>query len=537
MLSILLSIFLNTFVPPVDYDIVLAGNFGEPRPHHFHGGIDVKTDGVEGKHIYAIADGYVSRVTRGLYGFGNAVYVTHPTGQTSVYCHLQRFSPRITRLLRRWQYRHESSVADARFTPLDCPVSAGQLIALSGNTGHSTGPHLHLEVHDTRTWHMLDPLDFIGSYVSDTVAPRLHGLMAVPLGGVVNGGTSRQTLGVCKELNAWGKIGFAIWASDYMQQTYNHFGIRETILMADGTEVFHSNVEDIPVEHNLMVNSWGDYDHWLRSHVWYMKSYVEPGNRLAILRTDETHGILDIQEERDYQLEYILRDFNANESHYRFVVHGVRPVSCSTSTRTADAVASRQFFRWNRTNSYSRPGMQLVVPYGLLPSDLTIIPVRHRQPDDYSDVYSFASHSCPLLGYGELYLYPQRHVQDPSKLYIRSNERFVGGDFRNGWVVGRVRDLALKYELAYDDMPPVVRLVARGKRLTFSATDEQSGIASWTATLDGRFVVFDYQEKSATYTCDLSTTWLKHGSGQHALCFTVTDNRKNSTSYETTITY
>jgi hypothetical protein len=142
-----------------------------------------------------------------------------------------------------------------------------------------------------------------------------------------------------------------------------------------------------------------------------------------------------------------------------------------------------------------------------------------------------------LLGYGELYLYPQQHVQDPSKLYIRSNERFVGGDFRNGWVVGRVRDLALKYELAYDDMPPVVRLVARGKQLTFSATDEQSGIASWTATLDGRFVVFDYQEKSATYTCDLSTTWLKHGSGQHALCFTVTDNRKNSTSYETTITY
>ena len=95
MLSLFLSILLSIYHPPVSYDISLAGNFGEPRPHHFHGGIDIKTDGVEGKAIYAIGDGYVSRVTMGLYGFGNAVYVTHPEGYTSVYCHLKAFSPRI----------------------------------------------------------------------------------------------------------------------------------------------------------------------------------------------------------------------------------------------------------------------------------------------------------------------------------------------------------------------------------------------------------------------------------------------------------
>lgn len=534
MLSILLSIFLNAFVPPVDYDMILAGNFGEPRPHHFHGGVDVKTDGVEGKHIYSIADGYVSRVTRGLYGFGNAVYVTHPTGQTSVYCHLQRFSSRITRLLRRWQYQHKSSVADARFAPLDCPVSAGQLIALSGNTGHSTGPHLHLEVHDTRTWHMLDPLDFIGAYVSDTVAPRLHGLMAVPLGGIVNGGTSQQTLGACKELTAWGRVGFAIWANDYMQQTYNHYGIRETILMVDGKEVFHSNVNDIPVEHNLMVNYWGDYDHWLRNHVWYMKSYVEPGNRLSMLRTDESRGVLDVSEERDYHLEYILRDFKANESHYQVVVHGVRP-SGNVSVKTQKP--SKLLFRWDQTNSYSRPGMQLVVPYGLLGSDIVLAPVVHRQPEAYSDAYSFVSRSCPLLGDGKIYLYPHRQVQDFSKLYVRSNGRFMGGDVFNGWVVGRLRDLAFPCELDYDDTPPLVRLQTNGQRVTFTATDEQSGIGSWTATIDGRFVVFDFHEKSRTYTCDLSETWLKPGGGQHSLCFSVTDNRNNTAKYETTITY
>ncbi len=121
MLGLFLSILLSIYHPPVSYDISLAGNFGEPRPHHFHGGIDIKTDGVEGKAIYAIGDGYVSRVTMGLYGFGNAVYVTHPEGYTSVYCHLKAFSPRIKAALRRarsvdsaqWQHGEQYGTASA----------------------------------------------------------------------------------------------------------------------------------------------------------------------------------------------------------------------------------------------------------------------------------------------------------------------------------------------------------------------------------------------------------------------------------------
>jgi len=104
--SLLLNVNILSYAPPVNYQISLAGNFGEPRPNHFHGGIDVKTDGVEGKKVMTIADGFVSRVTIGLLGFGNAVYVQHPDGHTSVYCHLKSFSPRISALVKRWQYKH-----------------------------------------------------------------------------------------------------------------------------------------------------------------------------------------------------------------------------------------------------------------------------------------------------------------------------------------------------------------------------------------------------------------------------------------------
>lgn len=81
------------FHSPVDIPFLMSGSFGEPRPNHFHCGIDVKTQGVVGKRVLSVCDGYVSRLTVGYDGFGNALYVTHPNGLVSVYCHLDEFVP------------------------------------------------------------------------------------------------------------------------------------------------------------------------------------------------------------------------------------------------------------------------------------------------------------------------------------------------------------------------------------------------------------------------------------------------------------
>ncbi len=320
---------------PVDYDIVLAGNFGEPRPYHFHGGIDVKTDNQEGKHIFSIADGYVSRLTVNMYGFGNAIYVSHPDGNTSVYCHLQRFADRYEQQLQRTGKDTLSLV----FSENQFPVKAGDLIAISGNTGHSTGPHLHLEIHDTKTWVMRDPLEFLGNVIADTVAPQAHSFMAVPVRGegVFNGGIDKQTFGfgapdakvqssvhqVSREFTAWGRVGFALWADDYSELTYNHYGIRHTQLLVDGREVFRSDVDSIPISCQREVNLWGDYNHWRRTRIWYMKSFKEPGMRLPLLHTDIHNGYVIFNEERPYHLTYILRDFQNNEARYDFTVQGV----------------------------------------------------------------------------------------------------------------------------------------------------------------------------------------------------------------------
>ena len=554
MLTAVISIILSIFAPPMNDFISLAGNFGEPRPHHFHGGLDVKTEGREGKHVYAIGDGYVSRVTMGLYGFGNAVYITHPSGQTSVYCHLKSFSPRIKAALRRYQYLHETSVADARLTPLDVPVSQGQFIALSGNSGHSTAPHLHLELHDTRTWDMLDPYPFLSDHIADSVAPQAHGLMAVPQAGqgTFNGSCRKQTFGIGghhidRQFTAWGRIGFALWADDYMQGSYNHYGVRQTVLTVDGREVFRSVVDRIPMRLNRLVNSWGDYDHWLHYRTWYLKSFVEPGNTLPMLQADRERGIVSFDEQRDYHLEYILSDYHGNEARYTFTVRGERPVPTAESASTAP---SRTFtcLRWNQTNTYGVPGMQMVVPYGLLATDVELSPVVKRQPYALSDVYTFMSQSCPLAADGEISIFVRQEnivaepalqrVVDPEKLYVTCDGRYAGGSYAKGWVTGRLRDLGGSYAVAYDNCPPLIRPISlTGGRLLFSVTDGQSGVASWRGDVDGRFVVFDAVDKSSNMVCHLDESPVSRTGKTHHLRLLATDRCNNTAAYEAEIVY
>lgn len=548
MLSLLLSA-LFLYQSPIGFEISLAGNFGEPRPHHFHGGIDIKTDGVEGKAIYSIGDGYVSRVTVGKFGFGNAVYVTHPEGYTSVYCHLKSFSPRIKAAMRRWQYAHQTCEGDAQLSPMDCPVSQGQLIALSGNTGHSTGPHLHLEIHDTETWNMLDPLDFIGDLVNDTVPPQAHSLMACPQQGegVFNQSTSRQIFPISghslsQTFTAWGKVGFALRADDYMQASSNHFGIRETILQVDGQEVFHAVVNDIPVESNRLVNAWGDYDHWLHHRQWYMKSFVEPGNTLSILRAEQ-RGIIDFSEERDYQLEYILRDFKGNESRYAFTVRGDK----GSGEIEIPQQEEGRLFRWNQTNTFSAPGIQLIVPYGLLASDMRLQPMVYPREGGFSDRYSFYPTSYPLISDGEISLYAftdrigadevVRQEYDYTKFYVSADGRYAGGDYQNGWVSGKIRELGATFTLDYDDVPPEVSPVSLGERVVLRLSDAKSGVASFSATIDGQFVVFEAADKQPLVICDLAETPIRKTNRTHQLRFMATDNRQNTQNFETSIIY
>ncbi len=383
---------------------------------------------------------------------------------------------------------------------------------------------------------MLDPCEFLGDYINDTIPPKVRGLMIYPqVGeGVVNGKSEKQMIRIADnqpaKLKAWGKVGIALWANDYMQNSNNYYGVRETILKVDSQTVFTAMVDKIPVACNTLVNSWGDYDYWYKTHVWFLKSFAEPGNTLPFLYSQKDRGIIDINEERDYVLTYILSDFRGNESRYSFIVRGEK-------TKIPEPVQEEgTFFRWNQTNSYSVPGMHLIVPYGLLTKNTLLTPTSKVRQGKLSDSYSFYPTSCPLVTSGEISFYVNQDV-DPSKVYVTSDGIYAGGDYKDGWVKGRVDDLGAWYELAYDDEAPEVKPVSLGDHIVLKLTDAKSGVASYRATIDGRFVVFDKMDKKPYVTCDMSETPIRKTLRTHRLRFTAIDNRNNEQVFETNIIY
>lgn len=532
--GLLLAIRL-AYSSPVDYDIALAGNFGEPRPNHFHCGIDIKTGGVEGKRLLAISDGYVSRVTVGLSGFGNALYITHPDGNTSVYCHLKSFSPSITRLLRRWQYAHESYVADVRLGPLDCPVARGQFIAISGNTGASQAPHLHLELHETQSGHLKDPLDVLGSCINDGQAPMAHAFMAYPVPGkgVFEGGSGKRSYAFTgyklnRKFRAWGKVGFGIWANDYMEVTYNKYGVRETVLRVDGNEVFRSCMDGIPPTVNRRINYWGDYQHYFRYGTWYLKSFRTPGNTLPFITADGNGGIVDFNEERNYHIEYSLADYFGNTSVYEFVVCGNKE-----DIQGVKQGKQRETMHGDRLSTYSYPGVYVVIPKGMLDDDITLSPRKMVGNDAFSPLYSFYDRPCPLASWAELGIAVRSNVADTGKLYVKSNDgKYCGGRYRDGWVVANIRELGIAYCLAYDSLAP--RIVPFGRnswvsrqRVRVLVTDGESGLMTFKGFLDGEFVLFERIDKTDIYECKLPETPVRRLGKQRMLTLVAIDKRKN----------
>lgn len=540
MLIISLVLVAISYLSPVSFPISLAGNFGEPRPNHFHGGLDIKTQHEEGKPIHAVADGYVCRVTVSTTGYGNAVYVRHPDGHTTVYAHLQRFEPSIQSRVKKWQYDNRSWAADVTFQANEFPVKQGQIIALSGNTGSSMGPHLHLEVHQSDTWDMYDPLEFLSGLVNDTKAPEARAIMIYPIEGkgVVCNSVSPQRFdwhdGLLSDtIKAWGDIGIALFANDYMENSSNHYGIRYTTLYVDGVQVFHSDVNGIPVSQNRMVNSWGDFDYFEKHHEWFMKSFIEPGNVLACLSADKDKGILSIKEERIYSFRYLISDYFGNTSEYKWTIRGEKQTISKPQIRNDNAVA----LLWNKDCSIQRNGFSISIPKGNLPNTIYVTPEEKQGP--FSKIYTIVNHPTPLFDMATVSI--ELTSDDKSlypKLFIARNGKYLGGKAIAGSVVAKTKELGGAFTVLCDSLSPIIEIKDNtDNKLVVDVADTLSGIHKVAGFIDGQFILLEPQPRTSQWYCVLSKTPVRRKRMPRSLLIEAIDQRGNKANYKTTINY
>lgn len=527
---------------PMDIPVLLSGNFGELRSNHFHSGIDFKTQGVEGKPIHSVQDGYVSRISVSPWGYGNGLYITHPDGTTTVYGHLQKFSQKITAYLKEKQYEQESFNVNLSLTPDELPVKEGELVALSGNTGSSGGPHLHFEVRDTETEEPMDPIEYYKDLIKDTQAPKIQGIMvySMPGKGVVNGSrrklelkpvtakNGKQTL--TGKIEAWGEIGLAVKGYDYMDNTSNIYGIKDITLTADSQVIFHSNLDRFAFDESRYLNSFTDFEEWKEHRSFYIKSFVDPGNRLRFIES-LNRGILTIDEPRTYHLTYQLADAFGNTTRLSIQIEGKEQPIPEVDTENTE------LFHWWSDNRFGAKGIRLTIPKGNLYDDLYF---RYSVKEDSTALgTTHILHNKPVAFHksAKLSLRLQTDTLDNKLQYgivrLQNGRRsWTGGVYRNGWVDADIKEMG-SYTLGQDLVPPTITPLnpatwVSKQAIALRLSDNLSGVQTYRGEIDGQYVLFEMNSKSViTYHFDKE----RLARGKHTLKLVVTDACGNQSTY------
>ena len=496
----------NPFISPFDFPLLLSGNFGELRANHFHGGVDFKTQGVVGKPIRCIADGYISRVTVTPGGYGQAVYITHDNGYTSVHGHLHRFMDGVQQVVEAYQYEHETFAVDLQFEADRFPLKQGEVFALAGNEGYSFGPHLHMEIRKTDTEEYIDPLQFYTDQLKDTTAPRATHVMLYPqVGkGVVNGSSRKKIISLSGQspITAWGQIAAGIKAYDYMDGTSNNYGVRSVTLLVDSVEVFRSTVDGFLPNENRMINAWTDYEEYATRNSWFMRSQILPGNTWRMLQADDEKGVVTINEERPYRFCYVLEDLYGNCRTYRFVVQGKKQ-------EVELLHKGKHYLKWNQGNIVQQPGMSLVIPKGMLYEDVDLNCKVIADSLNISYDYQLNDKPVPLHGGCSLVIGVRNYpIADTSKYYVarkyKGRKSSAGGYFEDGFMFANIRELGT-YSVAIDTVAPRIFPMNKPQwktgNIRFKIRDAETGIKDYKVYIDGKFVLFKFASKNATLSC------------------------------------
>ncbi|OJV13326.1 MAG: peptidase M23 [Dyadobacter sp. 50-39] len=347
----------------------LAGGLGDLRSNHFHAGLDIRTQQREGLPVFAAAEGYVYKVAVQRTGYGNVIYLRHPNGQTTVYGHLLKFSDPLAAWVRQEQYKKQTFEIDLFPEAGQFTFKKGQLIALSGNTGGSAGPHLHFEVRDSKD-NYLNPLYFGFNEIKDVTPPKFVNLAIRPMdiNGRVNGQFDRRVYAPVKmkdgswrlrdTVSATGIVGIDLVAFDQMTGTGFRYGLQCIEIRMDGQEVFSYNIEVFPNASTRDYNNLIDYETEQATGQRFLKCYVPDGNQFNLYKTNAINGKLHIADTLSHEVKVRISDSFENFSELIFTIKGepldqplpafnteVNPEYVQTEVRENTLVVKAKYYR------------------------------------------------------------------------------------------------------------------------------------------------------------------------------------------------
>lgn len=534
----------DAFRLPLDIPIILAGTFGELRSNHFHSGIDIKTQQREGLPVYSIGDGTITRIKVSLWGYGKVIYVAHPNGYTSVYGHLQKFSPKIEAYIKKLQYKKKSYEVEVFPDYGELKLEKGELIAYSGNTGGSSGPHLHFEIRSSISEKPTNPLLY-GIDVADATNPTLEKLFVYPLSkdAQVNQSTdkiqinySRQPDGtyLTNKINALGKIGIGFVGFDRQDMAANKNGVYSVSLTVNGKTYSSYDFESFSFGETRYINTLIDYEYYGKYRQRIQKTFRSPGNNLSIYKELYNNGTIDIREGLSYNVQLLIKDYKGNDVTVNIPIEGKR----EEIKITKDNDKTDNFVIAKKPNNFDLGGAKVYFPENTFYEDFYIDLKKGKDTVGIHRNTVPAHRNFTITFDVDKYTQEERKKLFIARLDSRLRPSYVSTYKRGNTFTARTRYLGT-YTLAKDTVPPKIRTknfkekqwLNNYKYLSIHISDDLSGINTYSATLNGEWILMEYEPKKNTLTYNFDDKILDKK--QCKLVVTVTDNVGNTSTLST----
>jgi hypothetical protein len=522
----------------------LSGNFGELRPNHFHAGFDFKTQQKEGLKVYAVAEGYVSRIKISTFGNGKTIYITHPNGYTSVYAHLQKAVGTIQDFISQTHYKEQVFEIEMYLKPGELPIKKGDWIALSGNTGASEGPHLHFEIRDSKTEYIINPMLFgfdIG--FKDTKKPLLSGLYVYPLTPkttvnksqrpiVLNYSLQKDGTFLADKVMANGEIGFGIIADDYDDVSFNKNGVYSVNSFLNGQPSFGYQFDTYSFDDMRYVNALIDYSKYKKTKQRVQKLFMKNKYVLPFIKTDEVKGQITPIPNLDQVNRIEVADFFGNKTEITVPIQ----FDNNSTVIPSEAIVSKYFIKANKDNIFEKENCTVFFPAGTFYDDFALnFDVKNKVLYLHED--TVPAHTNFTISITD----SQFSKEQREKMFIG---RIDGDKYSYNFTYGKdsifsakVKTLG-KYKLVSDTLAPKISMSKpiEGKwvsdnTIQFHISDVSSGIKSYNGYLNGKWVLFEYDNKTTKITHTFNDEFLLEGANE--LKIIVSDNVGNSTTFET----
>ena len=539
---------------PVKIPISLSATFAELRSNAFHAGVDIRTQGVEGKEVFAVADGYVSRIGVSPYGYGKVLYITHNDGFTSVYAHMSKFNKMITDFVKDKQYKDESFAQNIMLKENEFPIKRGDFLGFTGNSGSSGGPHLHYEIRYTKTQEPVNPLYF-GLKIKDTKKPVIKGLAIYPLeNSIVNNNDTTIYLNVNYKEGVYsldnsiftvsGDIAFGINVYDQADGANNKNGPYSIELFADNELIFNIISDKYSYNETRYINSLIDYSRYIKNKERFVRTEIDKYNNLGLYETRK--GVVPVNQGDTINMKYVVKDYNGNKSVLNFTLIGVKLHVNEIDNLVYDTESYYEVIDGNSLN-ITLKDFEMDIPKMAFYRDVVIeTTLSDTMSNIYSDyVYHIGNEEIPVHKKATLRIKPKTDYIGDTLLYVallNTDNKFVflGNKTVDDYIEAKTNVLG-SYLIARDTIAPSIipvnfktnSYISENWSLRVEIEDKETGIKDYAMFVNGRWVLADYDAKNKLLMYQIDDH-IKEG--DNILKVVVTDMVGNKNIYSTTLT-